>query len=91
MNVQGAVRSDIEDRWRQENAVSNHDHNIGACGAYAFRRLGKLQGFGLEDFQAVRSGEALDRTRGGLLTAPRRAIRLAEHERDVMTGSVERR
>jgi len=91
VNVQGAVRSDIENRWRQKDAVSDRDHNIGACGAYAFRRLGRLQGFGLEDFQAVRSGEALDRARGGLLTAPRRAIRLAENERDVMTGSVQRR
>ena len=91
MNVQGAMRSDIEDRRRQKDPVSDHDHNVGACGAYTLRSLGRLQGFGLKDFQAMRCGEALDRTRCGLLTAPRRAIRLAEHERDVMTGSVQRR
>jgi hypothetical protein len=39
----------------------------------------------------MQSGEALDRTRRRLLTASGGAIRLGEHQRDVMPGSVQGR
>jgi hypothetical protein len=91
MNIQRAVRRDIEDRWRQKHAVSDNHYGIRACGANACRGLGRLQGFRLEDWQAMQSGEALDRTGRSLLTASRGAIRLGEHQRDVMAGSVQGR
>jgi len=36
-------------------------------------------------------GEALDRTGRWLLTAARRAIRLSEHQRDIVAGPVQDR
>jgi hypothetical protein len=82
---------DIEERRRQEHAVSNDDHDFRACAVQARRRFGGLQRFGLEDFQALSGGEALDRADRRLLTATRRTIRLGEHKHDVMPGPVERR
>jgi hypothetical protein len=89
MNVQSAPRRDIEDRWRQEYAVSDDHYDLGPRGAYACCSLRGLQRFGLEDFQVMQNGEVLDRTRRRLLATPRRAVRLGEHECDVMTGRVQ--
>jgi hypothetical protein len=90
MNVQGALRCDVEDRWRQEYAVGDDHDDIRACRAYAFCSFRGLQGFGLEDVQAMQAGEVLDRTRRRLLTAPSRTIGLREHERDLVSGTVQR-
>ena len=89
MNIQGSLRCDIEERRRQEDAVSSDHQGIGAGSAQAFRRLGRFQRFRLKDFQAMPGGEALDRTGCGLLAAARRAIRLGKDQRNVMAGPVQ--
>ena len=89
VNIQSALRCDIKERRWQEHAVSCDDYGVGARGLHTRQGLGGLQRFRLKDFQAMPSGEALYHTGRGLLTAARRAIRLSEHQRDVMAGRVQ--
>jgi hypothetical protein len=91
VDIQGSLRCDIEERRRQEHAVSGDHHGVWAGSAQTRERLRGFQRLRLKDFQAMSGCEALDGTGRELLTAARGAIRLGEHQSDVMAGLVQSR
>jgi len=90
MNVDATEPWDVEHGLRQDQTVSDDDHDVGPITRELRDRRWITQLRGLLDVQVVRGRALLDRAHRHLLTATRRSIRLRINGHDAMTRSDQR-
>ena len=94
VDVETSQSRRVQHPLRQDQAVRGDDHRVGVCGADRGARRGGLvgelaiqaQAAWLCDRQAVRQRAQLDRRGLQLHAAPRRAVRLAQHQWNLKPG-----
>jgi hypothetical protein len=79
VDIERAVRRDLEERPRKDEAIGCHDERIRACRGDALERAQILR---LEDGQAARHGKPLYGALRRLEAAAGGAVRLGENQRD---------
>ena len=91
MDVQRAMRRNLERAWRQDQSIRRHDDNVRPRCSQAIERSFIGQLLRLKHFNAARPGQLLYRTLRWLQAAAGRPVRLREHERNVVPGVKQRR
>jgi hypothetical protein len=90
VDVQAAARGDGEHRGGKNESIGRDDEDVGPGFAQALRRLALLERCGFQGCNCVALRSLRDRAGGELQPAPRGAIGLGEHQRDIMPGCDER-
>lgn len=78
------MRSQLEHRRREEQAVGSNDQDLGIDGAQLLQELRRRQGRRLPHFDAAGPRKPLDRSGDRFLPTPGRSVGLREHECHVM-------
>jgi hypothetical protein len=84
MHVPAAVFRNIQNALRQDQAVGNHDHDVGLKRAQRIARDMFLQRFRLQHFDAALQRLQLHRRRGQRPSASGGTIRLRVHRHDLV-------
>jgi hypothetical protein len=91
MDIDCAIRRDLEcARWQNQSVCCNNQ-NVRPSGSEAIDRARVLESLRLKDIQAARDRQLLDGTRGWMQAAPRRPVRLCQSQYDVVAGVEQRR
>lgn len=91
MDIERAVRRDLERARRQDQSVGRNDQGFRSRGSEAIERALVFQGLRLKDLQAAACSKLLDGTRRRTQAAACGPIRLREHQRDMVAGIKQRR
>jgi hypothetical protein len=90
MNVERAMRRDLERAWRQEQAVGGNNQRLGLRGGQACQRGIVLQALRLSECQPVLAGQLLHRTPGQPQATAGGAVGLRQHQRDLVSRGKQR-
>lgn len=91
MDIECAMRRNLECARRQDQSVCSNNQNVRSSGSEAVDCARVLESLRLKDVQAARGGQLLDGTRGWMEAPPRRPVRLCQDQCDVMAGIEQRR
>ena len=86
MDIERAKRRSVERRLRQDQAIGGDYQRLHSRRAQRLDCRRRLQRLGLEDFDAVLDGKALDRACRSLHATARCAIGLRQDQRDAVSG-----
>ena len=90
MDVERTVRRNPQHaRWKNQ-AVGSDDQDVGPSSGQLIGRPAIFEGIRLEYGQSALEGEFLDRARRRTQAAPRRTIRLRQHQCDFVAGGKQR-
>ena len=79
MHVPTSPLREFEERFFQDLAVGDHNHQIGFLVADLTQGAGRIDVFRLVNLKMVPQGRLLDRGGQGFLGPPRRTVRLGDH------------